>query len=349
VEHRREKNAHDSGCNDQQRLLEAGCNSEHFDRVVVVRMMALVATRVEERVAALDVLRGFALFGVLVVNLHLWFRSTPARYQLALHPWPSALDCATDHALEVFFSLKFISLFSLLFGAGFAMQRERALARREAFAPFALRRLGMLACFGGLHILLLWMGDILVVYAVLGLPLLALLRRRTRTLLICVCALMTLPLLATSIELAISPRILQAPSLDALAQTLHSVEQSVEVYAHGSWVEILRYRLQEYGALLPLLARLSVLVLAAFLLGVLGDRYQCFTRAHARRCQLQVLAVSGVSMGVAVGVMALLCAREPTLGRSVLTELVGALQPPAALLQAIGYAAALLLLLERPR
>jgi uncharacterized protein len=310
--------------------------------------MASTATRLEERIAALDVLRGFALFGVLVVNLHFWFRTTPARYDLALHPWPSLLDRATDDAVGLFFSNKFISLFSLLFGVGLAMQRERALAHGRAFWPFALRRLGMLACIGGLHVLLLWMGDILIAYALLGLLLLPLLGVKTRTLVICTSVLMSLPLIVTSIGLAVSTTTLQAPTADTLAQTLKSIEQSVHVYRHGTWIEISRYRLQEYRDLVPLLARMSVLMLAAFVVGVLGYRQGCFMAASERRCRLQWLATFGSSVGLTLGAAALLVQTAPTLEPTALSVLVDALQPPAALLQAAGYAAAIRLLLDRP-
>lgn len=121
-----------------------------------------------ERVYSMDVLRGFALFGVFLVNI-----------EAMVGPLTEALvgtdmslrgpDLWADAATYVLGQGKFYVLFSLLFGMGFALQRSRAAGRGQRFTPMFLRRLFALLIIGLLHGLFIWSGDILAVYAVLGL------------------------------------------------------------------------------------------------------------------------------------------------------------------------------------
>lgn len=134
----------------------------------------LVPVRESERIRALDVLRGFALFGIFMVNLP--FFALPLMQVLQD---PGLADAPVGEQLawafvRTFFQYKFVSLFSLLFGIGFAVQLVRARARHASDRAFLGRyalRLGVLLAFGLIHGLLLWYGDILTFYAVLGVSL----------------------------------------------------------------------------------------------------------------------------------------------------------------------------------
>ncbi|MDZ4828868.1 MAG: DUF418 domain-containing protein [Phycisphaerae bacterium] len=133
---------------------------------------------VVSRIAALDVIRGIALLGILVVNMA--FFGGPLGD--ALNPQHMAEESPPNQvawAIEtVFFQGKFISLFSLLFGAGLALQMARADAvasgaratgiRARSTAALILRRLGILASVGLFHAGFIWYGDILFFYGVLG-------------------------------------------------------------------------------------------------------------------------------------------------------------------------------------
>lgn len=99
-----------------------------------------------QRVELIDALRGFALFGVCLANLFVFSYSSP--------------DALTD----VFVEGKFYSIFSLLFGLGFALQ-----LKDEARLPTYRRRIRILMMIGFLHLMLLWLGDILLFYALMAL------------------------------------------------------------------------------------------------------------------------------------------------------------------------------------
>lgn len=117
-----------------------------------------------ERIASLDVLRGFALWGVLLINM-MNFGA------LADGQWTAPLDQFAFWAQRFFFEQKFWRLFSLLFGVGFALQLLRSTERGGGFITVYVRRLAVLLSFGLLHYLI-YPGDILVPYAIVGLALL---------------------------------------------------------------------------------------------------------------------------------------------------------------------------------
>jgi len=100
-----------------------------------------------DRHLALDVLRGFALFGILLVNFDWFTRALP---EIVLGPSPgyTGLDRAVDLAIYTLATGKFYALFSMLFGAGFALMLDRATARAAPFWGTYLRRLAMLAVIG---------------------------------------------------------------------------------------------------------------------------------------------------------------------------------------------------------
>ena len=125
-----------------------------------------------ERIVLLDGVRGFALLGILIANMLTFsgymFMDEGQRAALSIGP----IDTAVDFAIETFVHGKFYALFSLLFGIGFAMQLGRIEQRGETVGRYA-RRLSVLALFGLAHLLLVWIGDILLLYALMGFVLLA--------------------------------------------------------------------------------------------------------------------------------------------------------------------------------
>lgn len=137
-----------------------------------------------ERVRELDVLRGVALFGVLVANFvgfageHVL--TTPA--QLAALP-TAAIDRPLYLLVEWLIGDKANTMFATLFGLGFYLQMQRS-AGKPGFEARYARRLLVLLAFGWLNMLFLWVWDILNLYALAGFFLLAMRRWRTRTLLV---------------------------------------------------------------------------------------------------------------------------------------------------------------------
>lgn len=134
-----------------------------------------------DRILALDVARGLAVFGILLMNMRSFSNSLHA-VELQLHLWPAIWDRITTITLRIFAEGKFLSLFSLLFGYSMVIFRDRAIERGARFWALWLRRMLVLFVLGLLHGLFIWYGDILVPYAVLGIFLLLFSKRRPRTL-----------------------------------------------------------------------------------------------------------------------------------------------------------------------
>lgn len=113
-----------------------------------------------ERILALDVLRGFAMFGVLVAYC-MWSLGTAPEQSY------SAFDRGLDRGLGFLVDGKFYTILATLFGLGFALQLGRSSNDRNAVRLYR-RRLAVLAAIGLMHALLLRNGDILVPYALTG-------------------------------------------------------------------------------------------------------------------------------------------------------------------------------------
>ncbi|HSY38844.1 MAG TPA: DUF418 domain-containing protein, partial [Polyangia bacterium] len=126
-------------------------------------------TEPDERIESLDALRGLALFGVLMVNLQTQFRVSLFRFYYIFHTHPGYANLATDDAIRFLLEFKAFAIFSFLFGVGLAMFFERTGRKgRQRPMRLLLRRLVVLLALGFLH-MLLWNGDILLGYAIVGL------------------------------------------------------------------------------------------------------------------------------------------------------------------------------------
>jgi uncharacterized protein len=126
----------------------------------------------EERIVSLDVLRGFALLGIMLVNMPYFAMPLGALFQDHGLTEGAGADVAAAWFVRIFGEFKFYSLFSLLFGAGMMVQMDRARRAGRRFAPTYIRRLLILGAFGMLHGIFIWYGDILYVYALFGFGLL---------------------------------------------------------------------------------------------------------------------------------------------------------------------------------
>lgn len=134
----------------------------------MLEVSALGPSAPQERIAAIDALRGFALLGILIVNIRL-FANIDAVYFNPLAAGPlSRADLAVWWMGELLAESKFMTLFSMLFGVGVVLMYER---RRQAGLPTArvhYRRMLGLFIIGMAHAYVIWHADILVPYAVCG-------------------------------------------------------------------------------------------------------------------------------------------------------------------------------------
>ena len=286
-----------------------------------------------ERIHAIDVVRGAALAGVLLANLMFAFRVPASRGYLPVDPATPWVERLAEGAVQFAIQGKAITLFSILFGVGLAIQHER-FARLGDPRYWLARRLLVLLAIGVAHLTLLWNGDILTEYALSGLLVLPLMRLSQRKLVAIAAALYAFYLIAPG--LALLPEwpdetLMRAEYADAL-----------RIYGSGTYAEIRKYSLHEWNVFSPIYISLFTVTPALLLLGIATWRSGLLRDLASYRIPLRGLAVAGVVLG---GILTAIGMGDTTTTRGMVVEYLAAGVAP--LMFAVGYGAALLLAVER--
>jgi uncharacterized protein len=292
-------------------------------------------TSSSERVRAVDIIRGLALFGVLIVNILSDFRVPLLEHILM----PFAGSRGADHLVDLLatgaLEFKALTTFSFLFGVGIAIQIERARSRNINTSYFLLRRLCWLLLLGTAHLFLVWNGDILTLYAI--------------------CGLLLLPLtgLPSPILFLIGAALIAVPEFVSFGSSLPSgpvamavIAQTRQVYGDQGFVAILKFRWHEsWSLIVPLLIMVLPRTTGLMYWGVAAWRSGILRAPEQHRGKLAGALVIGAAVGGAItanGVWAASSGRPPW----------PALQNPhldASILLALAYISGLLLWLNPRR
>lgn len=263
-----------------------------------------------ERLDVIDVLRGFALLGILLVNIEFFVNPMQAAVLPAATWEMSLLDRAMTMLLRFFAEIKFYLLFSLLFGMGFALQMEHLDGQpdRWQFRIIYLRRLLVLMVFGLIHATLFWAGDILVLYAFLGLGLLPFRKARPETLLKWAVVLFLLP----QVFYALAAGLVEAARLDAdRGQQIELVfdeqghlyqeqlEQAYKVYREGDFNAVTRQRMKDMAFRSQSNLLVAPNMFAMFLIGVWLVRVRWFNDVAGHKHTFHRLFWQGKIWGAA--------------------------------------------------
>jgi len=262
-----------------------------------------------ERILTLDVVRGFALLGIFIMNMPYFGQSFFSEAD-GSHLWPDATNRAAETLRDMFFSGKFNSMFSLLFGIGFTIQLGRLQEHDPDHAlAIYVRRLLILLAVGLAHAILVWNGDVLHVYAVLGLLLLFLRNVSDRTVCAIIAVAIAFPVLANLARLWLfsGDDIKQAV---ALAQQFEAADN--QALGHGTFLDAARATARSfyffYTDPMLLVGSLNFYaqMVTTMLLGLLVGRHRLVARLdelmpRIRRLQWQALAV-GLACAVVYGV-----------------------------------------------
>ncbi len=266
------------------------------------------------RIETLDVLRGFAIFGILLVNMEAY--NSPFLYldTAGEQWWTGTADRVAQYLIFYLARGKFVSMLSFLFGLGFALQLLRAEARGPAIFPVYRRRLLALLLFGVAHSFLLWAGDILARYAVLGFLLLFFVRLKPKAVLLAALVVYTYHVggwgLAEWRALGSSSgresEVARAVA-DTREQARFQVENSVRAYRDGSFAAITAQRAQDTFIVIVFdWLRSAPLLLAYFLLGLYVGRRRWFEEITARLPLFRQVWKWGLLQGVSVHALAFL-------------------------------------------
>lgn len=155
--------------------------------------------RATTRQDSLDVLRGFAILGILVINIQMFSMVSLAYVNPTLAGPMNGLDYWIWLLSHVAFQEKFLTIFSALFGAGIVLLSERMAVASGRAWYLHLRRMFVLGVIGAAHAYFIWYGDILLIYAVIGVVAFAFRNCRPRRLLIIAGALYLVPVMISII------------------------------------------------------------------------------------------------------------------------------------------------------
>jgi uncharacterized protein len=313
-----------------------------------------------ERVEIIDILRGFAIFGILLVNM-IYFAHPIYLEVLDTAPWSSPIDHAARWLVTFFGEAKFFTLFSLLFGLGLAVQTQRAESKGISVVPLYVRRLLVLLVIGLAHAWLFWWGDILTYYAVLGFVLLRFRNAAPRRLLRWAVGLVLVPLLLNTGFIALTElgrstpegaAQIQAVLAETEAEFRAAYERALEVYSGTDFLAMIPQRIADwtFGTTGVLFNGMLLLVLAMFLVGLYVGKQQLLHRAAEHLPLFRRVFAWGAGIGVIGNLLFVTLARpanllEPTWG--TLVGLVGYLAGAPAL--SMAYAAGIVLLAQHPR
>ncbi len=219
-----------------------------------------------ERILSIDILRGMALFGILAANMRAFSAPLDSYGNIGVL-FHSRADVLAQAFIDAFIQGKFISIFSFLFGMGFAIQMSRAEARGVRFMGFYPRRLLALALFGLIHGVLIWAGDILLTYAVSGAILLLFRKRRQKTLLWWAGSLFAVPIVVSTTFLILYFSRFRRPWMVPKPPDVAKLYAIINIYAHGTVRQILAQNWVEWKRGLPT-TLFAIYAAGLFLLGM---------------------------------------------------------------------------------
>lgn len=306
------------------------------------------------RIAALDVLRGVAILGILPANLSSFALPAGPASDVVHFMSPAPSEAVAYGLQQALVSGKFITIFALLFGAGLGLQRARAAPGLEGWLRLGWR-LTLLAGLGLAHAVLLWHGDVLLFYATIGLAALLLTWAPPPALLVVGgAALLVPPLLLLSLS-GLGPALggdhgpptlaaaLAEPDLRGSVGAL-GVGAEVRTFREGAYVDMLLARLPIWlSVVLSVVLFYGWRIAGLLLVGMAAVRLGLLAPGDRERRVLRWLLVAGLALGLPVEVwLAALRAQGPLPVERLLR--IEAAHQASSLALALAYASAVLLL-----
>lgn len=231
-----------------------------------------------QRIESLDILRGIAIFGILLVNMKSFSGPDSPIRALSYEYFNQSYNIWTNVLLEFFVQGNFITMFSFLFGFGMILMSERAKENNRSFLPVFLRRQFVLLLFGAVHVLFFWYGDILVTYALVGVIMLLFYRLPRKALLVTGLIMITaysLFMSALTYDYWTSGAALSyQESLNA--QHEKEIQKSNQIYSEGTYSEIMQERIREWTDLNQYFLFFLFGILPMFLFGAYAAKKRRF-------------------------------------------------------------------------
>ncbi|XRD25679.1 DUF418 domain-containing protein [Lysinibacillus fusiformis] len=258
--------------------------------------MEFKPTMLQDRLATLDILRGISLVGILLVNMYTFYLPMP---HIDLASWfTTPSDIVWQKNLDIYVQSSFYPLFAMLFGYGLAMQWQKAQSRGQNFYTLGLRRLSVLFAFGFIHAVLIWWGDILMMYAFCGVFLVLLLRLSPIWLV--VSALIINGLMQVFMLFVIGIMQFNTKVDDYL--DIVSVEKAITAYGTGNWLDAFMQRLTDLSTQAGIGMWFAALftILPYMLIGAAASKWRLVERAKELKWLWLALAITGLIIGITI-------------------------------------------------
>lgn len=282
-------------------------------------MNTLQPVQGKERIQIIDVLRGIAIFGILLVNMAHFsypdlYLGMVGKENFFTNEWSKA-DHVVRQLLDIFIQMKFVFLFSFLFGFGMVVMMERTLEKGRRFVPVYARRLLILLLFGTIHAFFIWDGDILMDYALLGFVLLIFRKAKAKTLIIWAIVLymlFALPFVFSSFSSSTQPE------MSEWQQTMQvemekEAKQALDVYGNGTFYEIAQQRIHDRMTYMSMNGMLtlnpllffysSIPYFSMFLFGAAFAKSRILHAPNEKRKVLKVMWIVGFLVGIPANIL----------------------------------------------
>lgn len=259
---------------------------------------------VAKRHVILDALRGFALLGICMANFPEFSLYSFLPAEAATSMPTSSWDYFTKYFLSIFIDGKFYTIFSLLFGIGFSIIISNVTKRGGNAYVIFYRRMFVLLIIGFLHLMYIWSGDILMLYALMGMILPLFIKVSDKVLLWIAGALLFLPVILDFILEAMGVS-LSAPIVDWQWRECDKVGITEDNFAY--WLR----DVDNYGKVFDFLIQGAIVriqefvdghrwfkVLGLFMIGLYIGRNRLYADLEKRKDMLRKAAIWGLCLGL---------------------------------------------------
>lgn len=257
-------------------------------------------TKGRDRIDSLDTLRGFALLGILVMNIQSFSMPASAYFIPTLYGELNGANGLVWLLGNLFFDLKFLAIFSILFGAGIVLMTQHRDAAGQPVISVHFRRMILLLLFGLGHAYCIWYGDILAFYAVCGMLVVWVRRWPAHRLALAGAALVTvgsLVFIITGLGVRFIPEVAEGiraeytPSGDQLSEEIEAYRSSWSTHFPLRLTEALTFQLGAFPFML--FWRISGLML----LGMALFKWGVLSASHSVRFYLR-MTLTGCALGL---------------------------------------------------
>lgn len=291
----------------------------------------------KERIHSLDVIRGFALLGIFLVNMSSFH--SPELYK-GIFEKVGGIDQIIVDGIDFFAQASFYTLFSFLFGYGMVIFLDRAKEKGLPYKSLFIRRLIVLLIIGILHAFFIWHGDILISYALIGFIVLLFYGVKSKTLLTSGLLILLIPAVLFSGLLFLAT--LLTPDT-AIPRDHDLYNQSIEIYSTGTFLEITKQRIEDWYSVNNLENAFFLItsILPLFLLGAYAAKEKWFS--HVSDHKKSILKMWWISLIIGVPAKLMPFVITENLGSEYLQDSIGG---PA---MALFYGTSIVLLIEKKR